>query len=252
VSPDPAVRREVSSWWSQRLGMHMPIARYGHWGPAMLLFPTWKSDYLEAEARGLIATLQPHLAAGRFNVFCINSIAPQAWCNDEVPMAEKVRRQVAYSAYVEEEVVPHIRRVLKDEGTRILAAGASFGAFFAANALFRRPDLFFGLVGMSGFYRLDKLLNGYHDDSVYFNNPAWFVPNLKEGPGLDLLRHHSRVHLLAARGQWEYPEETEHFAGVLRAKGIPHWLDIWGPDAPHDWPTWQRMLDVVIRERLAL
>jgi esterase/lipase superfamily enzyme len=231
--------------------MEMPIVRYGHWGPALLLFPTWQADFMEAEDRGLIGAIQHHIAAGRLSVFCINSISRHAWCNEHISMLEKSARQAAYSGYVEEEVVPLIRRVLQDDSARMAVGGASFGAFFAANALFRRPELFSTLIGMSGFYQLERVLHGYSDENVYFNSPEWFVPNLPEGPQLELLRHHTRIHLLSGRGEWEYPELTERFSAVLRARGIPHWLDLWGHDMPHEWVTWKRMLDVVISERLS-
>ena len=69
---------------------------------------------------------------------------------------------------------------------RIATTGASFGAFHAANTLFRRPDLFDGLIGMSGFYDLEPdYLKGYSDDNCYFNNPAWYLRDLS-GPPLDL------------------------------------------------------------------
>lgn len=29
---------------------------------------------------------------------------------------------------------------------------------------------------------------------------------------------------------------------ILHTKGIPHELDLWGHDMPHDWPTWHQML----------
>ncbi len=243
------MRREEYGWWSQRLQMHMPIVRYGEWGVPLLLFPTWQSDLWEAEQKGLIHAIAHHIESGRVNVFTINSISPHAWCNDGVPMPEKARRQAAYSGYVEEEVAPHIRRVVRDDRARIAVGGASFGAFFAANALFRRPDLFFALIGMSGFYQLERVLHGYSDENVYFNSPEWFVPKLPEGKQLELLRHHSQIHLLSGRGAWEYPELTERFAAVLREKGIPHWMDLWGHDMPHEWVTWQRMLNVVLSER---
>ena len=31
-------------------------------------------------------------------------------------------------------------------------------------------------------------------------------------------------------------------ASLLNAKGIPHWLDVWGHDVNHDWPWWRKML----------
>jgi len=244
------MRREIFSWHSQRTGLTMPIVRYGHWGPALLLIPTWQADFLEAEQQGLIDAIAPHLEAGRCTVFSINTITPWSWCNPTVSLPDKAARSAAFSAYIDEEVVPHIRRVLQDDAARVAVAGASFGAFFAADALFRRPDLYWALVGMSGMYQLGGWLHGYSDDAVYFHSPAWYVPNLPEGPALERLRHDTRIHLLCGRGAWEEPWETEAFAGILRAKGIPHWQDMWGHDVPHDWQTWQRMLQVVVGERL--
>lgn len=244
------MQREVFGWYSHRTGMDMPIVRYGHWGPALLLIPTWKSGFLEAEQQGLIGAIAHHIEAGRLNVFSVNTITPWSWCADGVDMPEKARRSAAYAEYLDEEVVPHIRRVLQDERARIAVGGASFGAYFAADALFRRPDLYWALIGMSGIYHLGPWLHGYSDESVYLHSPAWYVPNLPEGPTLERLRHDTRIHLLTGRGAWEEPWETEHFAAILRAKGIPHWLDLWGHDMPHDWPTWHRMLDVVVSERM--
>ena len=35
---------------------------------------------------------------------------------------------------------------------------------------------------------------------------------------------------------------TREFADLLARKGIPHELDVWGHDTPHDWPSWQAQL----------
>lgn len=244
------MRRAISSWYSHRTGREMPIVRYGDWGPALLLIPTWRADALEAEQRGLIHAVAHHIEAGRVSVFAVDTVTPWSWCADDVSLPEKAARSAAYSAYLDEEVVPFIRGELRDGGARVAVGGASFGAFFAADALFRRPDLYHALIGMSGMYQLGDWLHGYSDDNVYFHSPAWYVPNLPEGPTLERLRHDTRIHLLCGRGAWEEPHETERFAAILRAKQIPNWLDMWGHDVPHDWPTWQRMLEIVIGERM--
>lgn len=245
------MHREVMSWHSHRTGMDMPIVRYGHWGPALLLIPTWQSDLFESEQKGLINAIAHHIDAGRLTVFSINTITPWSWCaGDDVPMHERARRSAAYSAYIDEEVVPHIRRVLQDDRARVAIGGASFGAFFASDALFRRPDLYHALIGMSGMYQLGNWLHGYSDENVYFHSPAWYVPRMPEGPVLHRIRTDTKIHLLSGRGEWEEPWETESFSAILRARGIPHWLDMWGHDVPHDWPTWHRMLDLVIGQRM--
>jgi esterase/lipase superfamily enzyme len=126
----------------------------------------------------------------------------------------------------------------------------SFGAFHAANQFFRRPDLFDCLIGMSGFYDLEWLLHGYSDENVYFNNPMWFVANMNDPAQLDLLRNHSQIHLISGQGAWEVPPASQRFSTLLWSKSIPHNLDLWGHDIPHDWPSWHKMLDYYIGERL--
>lgn len=247
---DPNLRREHFGWRSPRLGVEMPIVRYGHYGHVLLLFPTSGGDFLEAERMGLIRSLEPLLFAGRVTVFCIESINSQAWMNPSLSVREKGHNQALYSGYVEEEVVPHLRRVLHDPGARIGVGGASFGAFHATNAFFRRPDLFDTLITMSGVFNLEPdFTHGYWDENLYFNNPPSFVPNL-EGRPLEWIQRHSQIHLLSGRGAWEDPELTETFSRLLWNKRIWHNCDVWGHDTPHDWSAWCRQLPYYLSERV--
>ena len=226
----------------------MPIVRYGTWGPALLLLPTAQADYLEYERFLLIQAIEKHILRGRLTVFSIDSINRHAWMNESVPGHESARRQELYAGYIEEEVVPHIRRVLGDPNARIAVAGASFGAFHAANQFFRRPDMFSILMAMSGFYDITPYANGYRGDEVYFNNPTSYIPNLNDPQTFDWLRR-SQIHLLTGQGAHERPEKTIRFSNLLRQKGIEHNLDVWGHDMPHDWPTWRLMMDHYIDQR---
>ncbi|HEX5759017.1 MAG TPA: alpha/beta hydrolase-fold protein [Thermoanaerobaculia bacterium] len=238
--------RHLDGWQSSSLGQGMPIVSYGHGGHPLLLFPTAAADYLENERFGLIGALAHQIEAGRVRVFSINSINQQAWMDRGMPVAEQARRQALYSRYVEEEVVPYIRGVCQDPDLRVATAGASFGAFHAANALFRRPELFDAVIAMSGFYDLaGDYLHGHCDDNCYFNNPAWYLANL-DGERLDLLRTACRIHILTGQGAWESPDASRRLAELLDRKGIPHLLDLWGHDVAHDWPWWLKMLPYAI------
>lgn len=246
----PALRREVFGWYSERLGMKMPIVRYGSWGRPLLLLPTASGDFLEAERMYLIKSLEPLMLAGRVTVFSIDSINPWSWMNDSLPIGRKARNHALFSSYVEEEVVPHIRNVLQNGSARIGVTGASFGAFYAANSFFRRPDLFDTLIAMSGFFDLAPgYLGGYHDENVYFNNPTEFVPNIPDGRAMDLIRH-SQIHIVSGRGAWERPDKSEAFSRVLSRRGIAHNLELWGHDVNHDWPWWRKMLPHYVENRL--
>jgi esterase/lipase superfamily enzyme len=251
VYVDPNLPRSIFGWYSSRLGMDMPIVSYGDRGHPLLLLPTAAADFLENERFLLIKAIEPHIWAGRVRVFSIDSINKHTWMSRSTPVPEKARRQALYAAYIEEEVVPHIRRVVGHGGARLAVSGASFGAFHAANQFFRRPDLFDTLIAMSGFYDLEPdYTHGHRSDDIYFNNPVAYLANLGDGRTLDLLRHESQIHIVSGRGRYEAPECSEQLSKLLWDKGIPHNLDLWGHDIDHDWPTWRKMLPYYIGEKL--
>jgi esterase/lipase superfamily enzyme len=248
---DPALPKDIFGWHSSRLGMDMPIVRYGREGHALLLFPTAAADFLENERFFLIKSIEPLIFAGKVQVFCIDSINKHAWMNQRLPIPEKARRQALYSGYIENEVVPHIRRAVGNESARIATSGASFGAFHAANMFFRRPDLFDTLIAMSGFYDLaPDYLDGYGGDDVFYNNPMWFVRGIAHPATLETLRTQSQIFVVTGQGKWEAPHASERFSELLDHKAIPHTFDKWGFDVEHDWPWWRRMLPHYLGERV--
>ena len=95
---------------------------------------------------------------------------------------------------------------------------------------------------MSGSYDIRSYLHGYYDDNVYFNNPADYLTNLNDDYHLPLLRKADAIVILSGQGAYEAPERSRALSEILHAKGIPHTLDIWGPDVNHDWPWWRKML----------
>ncbi len=248
---DPSLPREVFGWHSPRLGMHMPIVRYGNWGHPLLLYPTAQSDLFDCERFFLIKAIEPLIFAGRVTVFSINSINEHAWMNKNVSVHEAARRQALFSGYVEEEVVPHIRRAVENDSARIGVTGASFGAFHAANQFFRRPDLFDTLIAMSGFYDLEPdYTQGFMNDELYFNNPMSYVPNMHDHGQLETIRRHSQVHIVTGQGPYEAPHASKRFSTALWDKGIWNNLDVWGHDMRHDWPTWRSMLPYYLGEKV--
>ena len=238
---DPPLPRDIFGWYSPALGMDMPIVHYGYAGHPLLIYPTAQADFLENERFFLIKAIEPAIFAGRVQVFSIDSINRYAWMNESVHPLEAGRRQALYSRYVEEEVVPHIRRVCGDH-YRVATTGASFGAFHAANQLFRRPDLFDTLIAMSGFYDLDPgYTDGHASDDIYFNNPVAYLSNV-HGVQLERLRHDCDIYIVTGQGAYEAPHKSAQLSSLLWSKGIGNHLDMWGHDVNHDWPWWRKML----------
>ena len=239
---DPALPRHLDGWRSPTLGLDMPLVGYGHAGHPLLLFPTAAADYLECERFFLIKSIEPAIMAGRVRVISIESINKLAWMDRTLPVREQARRQALYARYVEDELVPWIRNWVGNPGARIATSGASFGAFHAANAFFRRPDLFDATIAMSGFYDLGPdYLKGYGDDNCFYNNPMSYLEGL-EGSPLENLRTQTRTVIVTGQGAYEAPDCSRRLSELLHRKGIRHTLDLWGQDVNHDWPWWRRML----------
>lgn len=218
----------------------MPISVYGHFGFALLMIPTAAADYLEYERFELIEALKPHINAGKIKVFSINSMNTESWMNREMEGAHKAIRHNQFNEYVVNEVVPFIRQLTSSQ-TPIITSGASFGAFHAMNLFMKKPEIFQGVIAMSGVYDLMEYTNGYYDEQVYFNSPSHFLPNLDDWETLDKIRK-GKIVIATGSGNHEDPEANRRFSNLLNSKSIGHDLEIWGNDIHHDWPAWRKML----------
>ena len=232
--------KEIHSWYSPALDKEMPIAVYGHFGYALLMIPTAAADFLEYERFQLIDALRPLIDAGKIKIFSINSINTESWMNKQMEGAHKAIRQNQFNAYVFNEVVPFIKTFTSNE-TPIVTCGASFGAFHAMNLFLKRPDLFSGVIAMSGVYDLMEYTDGYYDEQVYFNSPSHYIPNLTDHEILEKIRR-GKIIVATGSGNHEDPNANRRFSDLLNSKSIPHQLEIWGEDIHHDWPTWIKML----------
>jgi esterase/lipase superfamily enzyme len=236
------MERRTTAWYSQNLGMEMPLVAYGHAGYPLLMFPTAAADFLEYERFHLIDAISHLIEAGRVRAYSINSVNRYSLLNEQASPQWKAELLTRYDRYVTDEVLPLIRNDTGDPRARPITTGASLGAFLSANAYFRHPDLLRGVIAMSGSYDICSYLRGHHDDNVYFNNPAEYLPNLNDGHYLPLLRRADAIFILSGQGAYEAPERSRQLSRLLGEKGIPHTLDLWGHDVNHDWPWWRKML----------
>jgi esterase/lipase superfamily enzyme len=116
------------------------------------------------------------------------------------------------------------------------------GAYHSANFFFRHPDIFDSVISLSGLYQLRMFIGDYMDDSVYFNSPLSYLPNLNDPWYID---HYRRSHIIIACGQGAWEDsmlaDTLTLKNILESKGISAWIDVWGGDVNHDWPWWRKM-----------
>ena len=239
----------VSSWYSPRLEAEVSLARWGHWGQPVLLFPTAGGDAEEAERMHLVAALSPLLDAGRIKLYSCDSVAGRALARKDGSPEHRCWLLKQYGEYVAHEAVPAIRADCGGEALEIVTAGASIGAFNAVSVLCRYPQLFRGAIGLSGTYELARLLGFAGNEDYHLTAPIRFLAEMPEGQALDTLRR--RFVLLAhGRGRWEEPSQSWNMANALGSRGIPNRVEEWGEEHDHDWATWREMLPRQLDELL--
>lgn len=235
------MRRRHELVYSPAMGRRMNVWCFGHWGAPLVVFPSAAGFAHEWDLQGMVETLAPLIEGGRLKLYCPESNVSQAWTDKEEHPALRVKAHLAYERFVVEDLVPAIRQDCESPNIRCAAAGASLGAFYAANFALKHPHIFYYALCLSGRYLATHFTQGYSNTDVYFNNPMAYVPNL-EGEALQTVRSQTHLTLVCGQGPWEEGciEETHALADLLEAKGIPHRRDIWGHDVAHDWNWWRR------------
>jgi esterase/lipase superfamily enzyme len=229
--------REYYKWYSPILGRDMELLVFGHSGVPLLVFPTSMGRFFDYESRGMIDVIAHKYENGDFQAFCLDSVDSESWYNKSVHPRDRASRHALYDRYLVEEAVPFVRT--KNSSDQLVTTGCSFGGYHSMNFALRHPDLATGAVSMGGAFDVHQFLDGYYDDNCYYNCPPDCLPNLTDNWYLDRYRHQR---LVLATGETDIClEENRRLSSIMAAKSIPHWLDIWGDRAGHDWPWWRQM-----------
>ncbi len=229
------MKREYVSWTSPALGREMEMLVFGHAGTPLLAFPSSMGRFFEWEDFKMAEALAPKLEAGHNQLICIDSVDAESFYNKNIDPQARMWRYSQYESYVVNEVVPFIR---DRSGTDFLiAAGASFGAYHAANLVFKHPHLFGKLIALSGAYDIKSFMDGHYDEDVYFNNPSDYMANLNDGTNIEAIKKNEIVLTLGENDPCR--EANLKMSGLLRSKGIDHKLDIIPGAFGHDWPWWR-------------
>ncbi len=232
------MQRNYVRWHSPNLGRDMELLTFGHGGTPLLVFPSSMGRYYEWEDFGMVKALAPQLDAGHNMLFCVDSVDAESLYNKSVAPYIRIKRHQQYEAYIMNEVYPYAQH--QTGNAFVMAGGASFGGYHAANLYFKHPGRFGKLISLSGAYSLDSFLDGFYNEDVYFSNPLHFLRNLDNPADLHALR---QGHVVLTTGEFDpCREANEDLADTLRAKGIPVTLDFAAGEFAHDWPWWRTQI----------
>jgi esterase/lipase superfamily enzyme len=114
------------------------------------------------------------------------------------------------------------------------------GGYHAGNFFFRHPELFSGIVSLSGLFHADYFFPNYDNELIYRNSPLDFLPNATP---MTADRYRGKT-LIFCCGQGNYERvtgaSTGRLRGVLERMGVDAWFDFWGKDVSHDFYWWRR------------
>lgn len=233
--------------WSPALGRDMECKVYGHAGRPVLFIPCQDGRFFDFENFHMTDTWAPWIDAGKVMVFSVDTMDAETWSNKGGDPRWRSQRYEAWMRYLSGEMAPFIRAMVNERNgwkgyPGIIAFGCSLGATHAVNLFFRWPELFDGLLALSGIYDAAYGFDGYMDETLYYNSPVHFLPNmLADHPYIGRYNRNKGI-ICVGQGAWEQPDTTRRLAQVCREKGIDIWVDFWGYDVNHDWPWWHKQV----------
>ena len=231
------MKTENICWFSKNLRRNMTVKTYGERGVPFLIFPTQDAMSDNFENFGMIETLASFIDGGQIKLFCVDTIDIETWSNIYGDKIWRAARQESYCRYIVEEVVPFI-------GEPSVAAGCSLGGLHAAIVFLRRPELFAGMLSLSGVYDAKFFFDGRSNPVLYENSPIDFLANMPPNHPYIELYNARKIILCIGQGRWE--EEGLRTTAIMRDifadKKISAWTDFWGFDVDHDWLWWKKQM----------
>lgn len=240
--------REYHTWFSPALQRNMELLVFGHHGRAVLFFPTRTARFYDYENWGIIESMKHQINNGEIQLFCVDSIDSESFYNTLVHPSLRISRHQQYEQYLLEEVVPFMHT--KNGGDFLETAGCSMGAYHAINLALKYPSLFKKAVGISGRYDLTKspgdfkdLLDGFRNESVYYNMPIQYISNMTDE---HLLADARKLEIILAIGEADpFLYDNKELSQLLWSKNIPNQLYIWESNA-HRPRYWIKMAPLYI------
>ena len=154
----------------------------------------------------------------------VDSVDEESWSCENGILSWRSARQEQYHNYIIEEVYPILMQ--KNTSNMLpIVTGPSLGANQAAITFLRRPELFSGLLALSGVYNSDYFFHGWCDENLYKNSPERFLENMPaDHPYIDLYNQKKMI-FCVGQGAWEYDgaQTLRNLKRIFDEKKINAW-----------------------------
>ncbi len=246
---------EYFKQYSPALARDMECKQYGHAGRPVVFIPCQNGRFFDFENFRMTDAWSPWLESGQAMVFAIDTLDAETWSDKQGDPRRRIERHEAWMHYIVDELVPFIRERANaangwDGAPGVIAFGCSLGATHAANLFFRFPQVFDGLISLSGIYTASYGFGSYMDEDVYRNSPVDYLSGMPADHPFIAQYNRNRGVICVGQGAWEEPETTLRLRDIFAQKDIHVWVDVWGHDVSHDWDWWYKQVDYLVPKLL--
>lgn len=234
--------------YSGYLNREMEFKVYGHSGKAFVVFPAQDGRFFDYENFKMIEAASWYIENGLVQFFCVDSIDKETWSNVGGDESQRIERYENYIKYICDEFYPYMCEIhaltSNDQKVECYTTGCSMGATHALNIFLRRPDLFKGVLALSGVYHASYFFPNYQDSRIYDNSITDYLPNMPCDHPYVPMYQNSKIVLCAGKGRWENEaiDDTGFIKRCFENLNVPAWVDFWGEDVDHDWPWWRKQV----------
>jgi len=237
---------------SRLLRRYLPYNVYGHAGRPLLVFPTQNGKCGDYEQFNMPDTIAERIERGEVQLFCVDSIDKETWSGPEGQKPLRAYLQELWFRHIIEEFLPVLEEINASRLAPIVT-GCSMGATHALNFFLRRPDLFDGVIALSGAYDARYFFgDDFMDGTLYMNSIVDYMANLPIDHEYIPMFNARNIVLCTGQGRWEEEmvRTTRMMKDIFASKGIRATVDFWGYDVDHDWPWWQKQLPYFLEKIL--
>jgi esterase/lipase superfamily enzyme len=225
-------------WSSPSLGKKVSIEVFGTGGTPIIHFDGYPMVSTSKERLQMLEGVRFQIE-NEFNVFyCPTMITESDILNKDSDPQTRLITYSFFESFVADELVPRIRKETGNDF--IILSGIGVGAYHALNTFLKHPEKVNKLIAICGPVNLRPYFGDYFSETMYYNNPAEFLPNLNDH---SIIEHFRTSDIRIVTSEFDpNKEQISILSDHLSFKNVDHILDVWGTDRENNPETWADML----------
>jgi esterase/lipase superfamily enzyme len=214
------------------------VVVYGDAGRPVVVFPEGNSSFVSWQDAGMIDGLSALIEGGEAQLFCVDSADDLGWYARHAFVDYRLENIEAYLAFVKDVLVPFVEKIAASAEPPV-ALGAGMGAMNAALVVLRNPELFGGVLALSGTYDARWFVEDGLDEGWLAVSAVDVVRSLSpRGKAHAALKELPLAFVCGQEASETGIETQRDLSRAFEEQGIDATFEYWGYDVSHAWHWW--------------